>query len=75
MPEGTSKTVLWIVGMRDNLCRERVTEALGRAAGVREVQVSLIRARAVVVHGAACDAAMLIREVEKAGYGAMVGGA
>jgi copper chaperone CopZ len=62
--------VLVIMGMRDNACRERVAEALGQIDGVLSTNVSLIRARATVVHEPPCDAAQLVWTVVNAGYGA-----
>lgn len=74
MPEGSMRTVLAISGMRDNDCRERVCRALGRVNGVKDVSVSLIRARAVVEHHQPCDPAELVRAVTGAGYGATLDG-
>jgi copper chaperone CopZ len=68
--DGTTKTVLLIIGMRDNSCRECVTGVLERIEGVMDVNVSLLRARAMVMHEPSCGGAELIRELEKAGYGA-----
>ncbi len=65
---GAFATVLAISGMRDNACRERVAEALARVDGAVDVSVSLIRARAIVVHGAACPPDALVRAVGDAGY-------
>ena len=68
MSDGTTWSVLLIVGMRDNSCREQVAEVLGRINGVQDVSVSLVRARAVVAHSSACQTAALVRAVEEAGY-------
>lgn len=57
-----------IMGMRDNSCRERVADSLGRVDGVTDVSVSLIRARAVVAHTHTCQPAELIRAVQSAGF-------
>jgi copper chaperone CopZ len=65
-------TVLVIVGMRDNGCRERIADALGRVDGVEDVTVSLIRCSATVIHDGACDPAALARAVRQAGYEATV---
>lgn len=65
-----TRTVLLISGMRDSVCRERVVNALESVGGVREVLVSLFRARATIVHEAACDPADLVRAVVRRGYGA-----
>lgn len=67
---GAKRTVLKVMGMKGNLCRERVLEAIGRVAGVIEVSVSLIRARAEVIHGPACEPEALVRAVESAGFSA-----
>ncbi len=74
MSSGVSRTVLVILGMRDNSCRERVSEVLGQVKGVRHVTVSLIRARAVVEHEPPCEAPELLRAVVNAGYGAELDG-
>ena len=63
-------TVLVIMGMRDNLCRERVADALGRVDGVKDVTVSLMRGRAIVEHEPSCEPAQLVWAVVNAGYGA-----
>jgi copper chaperone CopZ len=70
MPPGKTKTVLLIAGMKDNGCREIVTEALGNVRGVREVHVNLYRGHAIISHEAHCEAADLIAAVQRAGYGA-----
>ena len=70
----TKRTELLVVGMRDNAGRERVSEALERVSGVVEVGVSLIRARAVVVHERWCEAVDLVRAVVGAGFEASVKG-
>jgi copper chaperone CopZ len=61
--------------MRSNSCREEIAEALERVKGVKNVVVSLIRARAVVVCEPPCGPAELIGAVESAGFGAVVDGA
>lgn len=66
--EGVVRTELLISGMRDNACRERVAEALRRVEGVVDVSVSLLRARAIVLHTASCDREWLVRAVSGAGY-------
>lgn len=68
--QGAARTVLLISGMRDNTCRERIAEALGRVEGVLDVGVSMVRGRAVVAHDAPCSPQELVRAVEAAGYGA-----
>lgn len=70
MSSEATRTVLAIMGMRDNSCRERVSEVLGGVKGVRSVGVSLIRARAVIEHEALCESADLVWAVVNAGYGA-----
>lgn len=74
MSSEVTKTLLVIMGMRDNSCRERVSEVLGNVKGVRNVNVSLIRARAVVEHEAPCVAADLVWAVVNAGYDAALDG-
>lgn len=75
MPPEATRTVLVIMGMRDNACRERVSEVLGQVKGVRNVTVSLIRARAIVEHERPCEPSELISVMVKAGYGAALDGA
>lgn len=75
MPQGEARTVLVIIGMRDNSCRERVSEALGRIDGVKDVDVSLIRSRATIAHGAPCRLAELVWAVVSEGYGVALGNA
>jgi copper chaperone CopZ len=69
-----TRTVLMIMGMRDNSCRERVSDALGAVKGALSVNVSLIRARAVIEHTAPCEPAQLVWAVVNAGYGAALDG-
>jgi copper chaperone CopZ len=71
---GVKRTVLAISGMRGNSCRERVAEALGRVEGVLDVTVSLVRARAEVVHLTGCCPEELVRAVIGVGYAAEFGG-
>ena len=70
MLTGAKKTAIAISGMRNNACRERVARALERVRGVHDVNVSLIRARASVLHDPACEPDHLINAVSSAGYGA-----
>jgi copper chaperone CopZ len=65
-------TVLLIRGMKGNECRERIVATLEGVRGVREADVSLQRARAVVLHDAACNAGDLIEAVARAGYEAVL---
>ena len=74
MSPGATRTVLVILGMRDNSCRERVSEVLGQVKGVRHVTVSLIRARALVEHEMPCGPAELVQAVVEAGYSAALDG-
>jgi copper chaperone CopZ len=62
-------TVLVIIGMRDNTCRERISHLLGQVKGVTSVNVGLIRARAVIEHEPTCQPAELVWAVVEAGYG------
>lgn len=59
-----------IAGMRDNACRQKIAEALESIPGVKDVDVSLYRACAMIVHGPHCEAAELIQTIEHAGYAA-----
>lgn len=74
MVSGAKKAVLEISGMRANSCRERLAEVLGRVNGVQDVNVSLIRARAVVVYTSPCEPVEIVRAVQRAGYGAALDG-
>ncbi len=67
------RTVLVIIGMRDNSCRERLCTVLARVKGVHGLSVSLVRARAVVEHDAMCNIADLVWAIVNAGYGAAMG--
>lgn len=67
---GATRTVLLLVGMRDHRCRERIVAALASVAGVREVDVNLYRALAIITHDSLCGAAALVRAVLGTGYGA-----
>lgn len=69
-----SQTSILIGGMRDNRCRERLTEALERVTGVRHAEVSLYRGRAIVSHDARCTLSSLLRTIEEAGYTAKLNG-
>jgi len=71
---GNKRIVLVIWGMRNNECRERILEVLGQVEGVVQVEVSLIRARALLVCGATCEATRLVETVSAAGYHAAVRG-
>ena len=68
------RTVLVIMGMRDNSCRERISAVLRSVEGVRSVDVSLIRARAVIEHEATAEPAHLVWAIVNAGYGAALDG-
>ncbi len=57
-----------IVGMRGNDCRERIAEVLQAVPGVMEVDVNLLRARAIIVHDPKCDPETLARAITNAGY-------
>lgn len=74
MEDRTVSTVLMIMGMRDNACRERIVDALGKVRGVRDVDVNLMRARATVTHERTCDASELVWAVVRAGFGAALDG-
>jgi copper chaperone CopZ len=64
------RSVLAIVGMRSNTCREQVAEALGALDCVLDVHVSLVRGCAVVTHRAECSTQALIAAVVQTGFGA-----
>jgi copper chaperone CopZ len=63
-------TRLLISGMRDNCCREKIAEVLTALGGVKEVDVSLFRAAASVVHDRRCTAHKIIEAICHAGFGA-----
>jgi copper chaperone CopZ len=65
-------TVLLITGMRDNRCRERIAGALESLAGVSDVQVNLLLARAIVVHESPPNPGELVKIVTHAGYAAEI---
>jgi len=63
-------TVLLITGMHSNQCREEIAAAIESVPGVKQVDVSLFRAAAAVMHDDACKSQELIQAVVAAGYGA-----
>lgn len=65
-------SVLRITGMRDNACRDRITEALIAVPGVRDADVSLFHATARVVHALSCTPQSLMSAVASAGYRAFL---
>jgi copper chaperone CopZ len=65
-----TKTVLRIAGMHGNTCREKITAALESVAGVKDVDVNLYRAQAVVIHEPPCKAAELPKTIAACGYAA-----
>jgi len=68
--KAAARTVLVIIGMRNNACRDRVAQALAAVKGVKDVSVSLMRAKAAVTYDDACEPAGLVWAVVNAGYGA-----
>jgi copper chaperone CopZ len=70
MTPGTTRTVLMIAGMRDNACRQKIAEALESMPGVQDVDVSLHRSRATIVHEPPCVTAKLMLTIERSGYAA-----
>ena len=68
-PEST-RTVLVIMGMRDNASREHVVEVLETVDGVKEAYVNLYRGQATIVHECRCELGDLVQAVLRAGYGA-----
>ena len=64
-----TKSALMILGMRGNICRERVAAILEVVPGVMDVDVNLHRARATIVHQPSCTMAHLTLAVERQGYG------
>jgi copper chaperone CopZ len=71
----TTRTVLSIMGMRDNACRERIADALETVPGVCDVDVNLHRARATIVHEPPATLEALLGAIVRAGYGASLNGA
>jgi copper chaperone CopZ len=69
-----TRTALVIMGMRDYRCRDRIVEALEAIAGVRNTDVNLHRALAVVVYRDPCSLEDLIGAVIRAGYNASLAG-
>jgi copper chaperone CopZ len=70
MDKPVTRTVLIIMGMRDNACRERIAKLLAAIDGVQEVDINLHRARARVLHTPPCQPADLVWSIVQAGYGA-----
>jgi len=69
MAEDT-RTYLLIAGMRNNACRERIAGVLERLPGVRQVDVSLLRGQAAIVHAPECRVEDLVETVARAGFSA-----
>jgi copper chaperone CopZ len=63
-----TRTVLMIVGMKGNNCRERLIRYLEAVPGVREAAVSLYRSQAIVSHERTCEVVNLMEAVEGAGF-------
>lgn len=72
IPPKTIRTTLLIIGMKDNRCREVIADALESIPGVSQVDVNLIRARAVVLHDSTCGAEDFVRAVLRGGYEVVV---
>ena len=72
MQSGATRILLLLTGMRNNSCREQIEDVLRQVKGVKEVNVSLIRARAIVECSPPCTTADLIQAVSMVGYGAAV---
>jgi copper chaperone CopZ len=69
-----TRTILLISGMQSSRCRERIVAALEAVSGVKEVELNLYRARAVIVHDLRSIPTDLVGAVERAGYRAAVHG-
>jgi len=67
-----TRTVLLIAGMCDNGSREQIAEALGRVNGVKQVDVTLFRAKAIVIHDPHCEPVELVRAVAGTGHRGVV---
>lgn len=72
VPQGMSRTVLLIMGMRDASCLQVVSAALESVPGVVAVDVSLFRSQATVIHVKGCQRKDLLTAVGQAGYLAAV---
>ena len=68
--ETIGSTVILIMGMSSASERERLSQLLAGISGVTDVDVSLHRAQATVLHAATCHPAVLVWTVVKAGFGA-----
>lgn len=70
MPDQRTRTVILILGMRDNGCRERIAAALEAIDGVKDVEVNLFHACARIIHEPPCEQSRLVRTIISLGYGA-----
>ena len=62
------RSELMILGMRQNMCRERVLAALGSVDGVLDVHLSLHRGIAIIDHEPGCEFDAMIAAVLAEGY-------
>ncbi len=69
-PSRIVRTELLVTGMHGNACRERLEEALRAIAGVEEVEVSLHRGWASILHGAWVARVDLVNAVRRVGCAA-----
>ena len=68
----TTTTTLLVSGLVDNRARDRMVAALSAVSGVRDVQVSLFRSSASVVHLRSCGPGRLVGAIQAAGFDAVV---
>lgn len=62
------QTVLMLYGVWNEEAREVVSRALNEVSGVKEVQVNMYRAEAVIVHDGRCSPGAFVAAVSAAGF-------
>lgn len=62
------KTVCLLYGCQCNACCDRIERALRRVKGVRNVEVNLYKATAMVEHDDSCRREDLVAAIERIGY-------
>lgn len=72
MTPALTRTVLTVMGMRNNTCRELLIQRLELIEGVRDVDISFHRATATISHTPSCRPGDLVWAIVHAGYGALL---
>ncbi len=70
MKNTVEQTVLMLFGVSDEEARGKVMRALHRVAGVKEIEVSIYRAEARILHDGRCTPSALEDAVRVSGFAA-----